>query len=128
MRAMMLNVKVELIIKGIGIITVISTSKMRKITAIKKNCKEKGVREKYKGLNPHSKEEIFSRSLKDLLAIKELRKIIREEINKAMKDNIKITFFFRSLKLEALHTFYILKMYFREIKLYPPSVYRNVKK
>jgi hypothetical protein len=31
---------------GIGIIIVISTSKIRKITAIRKNCIEKGAREK----------------------------------------------------------------------------------
>jgi len=40
----------------------ISTSKIRKITAIKKNCNEKGRREDDFGSNPHSKGEFFSRS------------------------------------------------------------------
>lgn len=89
---------------------VISMSKIKKITAIKKNCIEKGDREKYRGLNPHSKDEGFSRSLNDLIEIEELIIIIVSEIRiEITKINI-ITFFFRSLKLEALYTNYILKM------------------
>ena len=42
------------IIKAIGKISVISTSKIRKITAIKKNRKEKGKRAELLGSNPHS--------------------------------------------------------------------------
>lgn len=34
-----------------------------KIIAIKKNCMEKGIREKLKKLNPHSNGIIFSRNL-----------------------------------------------------------------
>ena len=40
----------------------ISTSKIKKIMAIKKKCKEKGRREEDFGSNPHSKGEHFSRS------------------------------------------------------------------
>jgi hypothetical protein len=42
---------------------VISTSKIRKITAIRKNRSENGIRAELNGENPHSKAEDFSRSL-----------------------------------------------------------------
>lgn len=45
----------------IGKINVISTSKIKKIIAIKKNRIEKGNREELNGLNPHSNGDIFSR-------------------------------------------------------------------
>lgn len=45
-----------------GRIKAISTSKIRKIIAIKKKCKENGRREDDFGSNPHSKGEHFSRS------------------------------------------------------------------
>lgn len=93
-------------ITGMGIIKVISTSKIKKIIAIKKNCIENGVREKNCGLNPHSKGEIFSRSIKDFFPINEFNKIIRVEIISERKKIIKIIFFKRSLKLEALSTVY----------------------
>lgn len=49
--------------KGIiGKINAISTSKIRKITVIKKKCNEKGMRADDLGSNPHSKGEHFSRS------------------------------------------------------------------
>lgn len=48
--------------KIIGNIKAISTSKIKKIIAIKKNRKEKGIRDEFKGSNPHSKGDIFSRS------------------------------------------------------------------
>lgn len=48
------------IVKIIGKIKAISTSKIRKIIAIKKNRIEKGIREELRGLNPHSNGEIFS--------------------------------------------------------------------
>ena len=67
-------------ITGIGKIKVISTSKIKKIIAIKKNRIEKGAREKYCGLNPHSKGDNFSRSLNDLFPITELTKIKINEI------------------------------------------------
>lgn len=81
-------------IKGIGIIRVISTSKIKKITAIRKNCIENGAREKNCGLNPHSNGDSFSRSVKDFLPIKEFKKIIATEtINDRVK--IKNIIFFR---------------------------------
>lgn len=42
---------------------VISTSKIRKITAIKKNRRENGIRADPLGSKPHSNGEFFSRSL-----------------------------------------------------------------
>lgn len=50
-------------IKIIGKINAISTSKIKKIIVIKKNFKENGNREDDIGSNPHSKGELFSRSL-----------------------------------------------------------------
>lgn len=47
----------------IGIINAISTSKIKKMIAIKKKCKEKGSRDELNGSNPHSNGEFFSRSL-----------------------------------------------------------------
>lgn len=47
----------------IGKSKAISTSKIRKITAIRKNRNENGSREELLGSNPHSKGELFSRSI-----------------------------------------------------------------
>jgi hypothetical protein len=47
----------------IGKSRAISTSKIRKITAIKKNRREKGNRDELLGSNPHSKGDLFSRSI-----------------------------------------------------------------
>lgn len=47
---------------GTGIKRTISISKTRKITARRKNRKEKGVRADPIGSNPHSNEDSFSRS------------------------------------------------------------------
>lgn len=58
------------IVKIIGRIKAISTSKIKKMIAIKKNRIENGRREELKGLNPHSKGDNFSRSLAFLLANK----------------------------------------------------------
>jgi hypothetical protein len=49
-------------VKIIGRIRAISTSKIKKIIAIKKNRIEKGRREEFIGLNPHSNGDNFSRS------------------------------------------------------------------
>lgn len=49
-------------IEAIGSNNVISTSKIKKITAIKKNRKENGNRAVPLGSNPHSNGEFFSRS------------------------------------------------------------------
>lgn len=50
------------IVIGIGNNSAISTSKIMKITAIKKNRDEKGSRAEFFGSNPHSKGDLFSRS------------------------------------------------------------------
>lgn len=42
---------------------VISTSKIRKIIAIKKNWRENGIRAEDLGSKPHSKGDLFSRSI-----------------------------------------------------------------
>ena len=47
---------------GIGNSKAISTSKIMKITAIKKNRDEKGSRAEFLGSNPHSNGDLFSRS------------------------------------------------------------------
>lgn len=57
----------NLIIIIIGKIKAISTSKIKKIIAIIKNRKEKGNREDSDGSNPHSKGDLFSRSIKAFL-------------------------------------------------------------
>jgi len=72
---------------GIGIIRVISTSKIKKITAIRKNCIEKGRREGLFGSYPHSKAEDFSREINLLVEIKEL---IIIKATGTIKVNIKI--------------------------------------
>lgn len=70
----------------IGKINAISTSKMRKIIAIKKNRIEKGIREELKGLNPHSKGDIFSRIMLDFKDKKEEIIITIKEIKKNSND------------------------------------------
>jgi hypothetical protein len=47
---------------GIGNRSAISTSKIMKITAIKKNRDENGSRAEFLGSNPHSNGDLFSRS------------------------------------------------------------------
>lgn len=72
----------------IGRIKAISTSKIKKIMAIKKNRIEKGNREDEKGLNPHSKGESFSCSINDFFLSKEERIITIMEIAIIIKDKI----------------------------------------
>ena len=52
-----------MIVKIIGRINAISTSKIRKIIVIKKNRIENGIRDEFIGSNPHSKGDLFSRSV-----------------------------------------------------------------
>lgn len=78
------------IIKIIGIRRVISTSKIRKITAIRKNCKEKGSRAEDLGSNPHSKGEFFSRSEWVFFEIRFAISIITVEINKMILEIIRV--------------------------------------
>jgi len=47
---------------GIGNSNAISTSKIMKITAIRKNRDENGIRAEFLGSNPHSNGDLFSRS------------------------------------------------------------------
>ena len=54
---------------------VISTSKIRKITAIRKNRREKGNRADPFGSNPHSYGEFFSRSVMVFLEMADARVI-----------------------------------------------------
>lgn len=70
---MIAQVKIEekLIMVARGRRRVISTSKIRKITAIKKNRNEKGRRADPLGSNPHSNGEFFSRSMIVFFASKE---------------------------------------------------------
>lgn len=71
-----------------GSIKAISTSKIRKIIVIKKNCREKGMREEDLGSNPHSKGDLFSRSIivfldkrvASIITINEIIIIIKEII------------------------------------------------
>jgi len=51
-----------IIVIGIGNSSAISTSKIMKITAIKKNRDENGSRAEFFGSNPHSNGDLFSRS------------------------------------------------------------------
>ena len=73
---------------------VISTSKIRKMIAIKKNRSEKGSRADPLGSNPHSKGEFFSRSLMVFLEISEEIVITRADkirANEIIAVTIKIT-------------------------------------
>lgn len=65
----------KLIIITIGKIKAISTSKIKKIIAIKKNRNENGKRDDLFGSNPHSKGDLFSRSLIDFFDKKEANNI-----------------------------------------------------
>jgi hypothetical protein len=64
---LMLDVRMVI---GIGKNSAISTSKIIKITAIKKNRDEKDSREEFFGSNPHSNGNLFSRSSLIILEIK----------------------------------------------------------
>jgi hypothetical protein len=80
----------------------ISTSKIKKITAIKKNRKEKGSREDLLGSNPHSKGELFSRSIIDFLDRRVARIITIEEIVIRIKPRVSII---RIIYFEIIQTF-----------------------
>lgn len=85
-------------VKIIGRIKAISTSKIKKIIAIKKNRIEKGNRDEFIGLNPHSNGDSFSRSeifflpkiVDRAITIKAIIKIIHAIINKFKIIYIKI--------------------------------------
>lgn len=63
----------------IGNKRVISTSKIKKIIAMRKKCSENGSREEDLGSNPHSKGDLFSRSVMVFLDVK-FRTIIRMSV------------------------------------------------
>ena len=71
-----------------GKIKAISTSKIRKIMAIKKNRIEKGVREDLKGVKPHSKGDSFSRSIIIFFEREDDKNITKKEIIKIIRDII----------------------------------------
>ena len=85
-------------VRIIGKIRAISTSKIKKIIAIRKNRIEKGSREEFIGLNPHSKGDSFSRSeifffpkiVERPITIKAIMKMIQAIINKFKIIYIKI--------------------------------------
>lgn len=84
-------IKLEtLIIKIIGRIKAISTSKIRKIIVIKKNRKEKGRREDDFGSNPHSNGDAFSRSTNVFFERIEASNITTIEINIIIELIVKI--------------------------------------
>lgn len=81
--------------KIIGKISVISTSKIKKIIAIKKNRREKGNRAEFLGSNPHSNGEFFSRSIvvffdRNVAIVITMIEIIK--INKLIKKVYKIIY------------------------------------
>lgn len=112
------------IIKGIGKIRVISTSKIKKITAIKKNRRENGIRAFDLGSNPHSNADGFSRSWIFFFEINELIIIKAVEIVIANVEISKIT----SIKfLNFLIGSQIYFLYYWCI-LAPSSIYSYIKK
>ena len=80
------NVLVILKIEATGNKRVISTSKIKKIKAIKKNRKEKGNRADFLGSNPHSYGEFFSRSIIVFFAKTEDNNITMQAIKKVRKE------------------------------------------
>lgn len=79
----------------IGKIKAISTSKIRKMIAIRKNRIEKGNRDEFIGLNPHSKGDNFSRLISFFLLKIDERHITINEINKiinAIENKFKIIY------------------------------------
>lgn len=82
----------------IGKISVISTSKIRKIILIKKNCNENGKRAEFLGSNPHSNGDVFSRSENDFLEIVIASIIIKLVIIRIVIDRI--------IKVNIIYTIY----------------------
>lgn len=64
---------------GMGSSSAISTSKIMKITAIKKNRDEKGNRAEFLGSNPHSNGDLFSRSSLIFFEIRVARIIMADD-------------------------------------------------
>ena len=91
-KAEIINVKILelLIIIGIGSNKAISTSKIKKITAIRKNRRENGNRAEAHGSNPHSKGDLFSRSTIVFFDNKDARDIMMIVIIRVKVDKNKI--------------------------------------
>jgi len=83
--------------RGIGRIKVISTSKIKKITATKKNRKEKGTRAELRGSNPHSKGDSLSKDFISLAPTTNATTINTNETKNETIKNIhtKIIIFFK---------------------------------
>lgn len=64
----------------IGINRVISTSKIRNTTAIRKKWREKGIRGEFIGSNPHSNGLVFSRSILVFFEMIDARVIMADAI------------------------------------------------
>ena len=77
------------IIIGVGISKTISTSNTRKITARRKKRVENGIRALFFGLKPHSKGDVFSRSITDRALRMKATNIIRGGKAMAIKKEIK---------------------------------------
>lgn len=75
-----LVVFVNFIVTTKGKRRVISTSKIKKITAIRKNWRENGIRADDLGSNPHSNGDLFSRSANVFFEIIDANTIIIEQI------------------------------------------------
>lgn len=95
----------------------ISTSKIKKITAIKKNWREKGIRDDLIGSNPHSKGLLFSRSILVFLEIKFTKIIIIQAIKKIViliiiKILIIYTNLFRSFDWKSKIIFILYKFFY----------------
>lgn len=105
---------------------VISTSKIKKITAIKKKRREKGKRADPLGSNPHSKGEFFSRSIIVFLAKiddNSITTVLIIKINKVEKD-AKIIIFSEARPTDWKS---VILIYTKKIRLSSSPVDRNIK-
>jgi hypothetical protein len=108
-----INDQVEMLIlkgrRGRGRRIVISTSKIKKIMAIIKKRREKGIRDREKGANPHSKGEVFSRSIKAFflksVAVRMIARAIAM-IKKMIRDSVIISF--PGIQISSLEVKYIV--------------------
>lgn len=112
------------IIEAKGNNKVISTSKIKKITAIRKNRREKGSRADPLGSNPHSKGEFFSRSVTVFFAKRDAKIITTDLITRVkIIENSKIIIAFSKLSLALLVG---SQIYFYTKKASSSSVDRNI--
>jgi len=78
------------IVLAMGRRRVISTSKMRKIRAIRKNRIEKDVRGEDFGSNPHSNGDLFSRSIIDFFEMSVATVISTDVMNRVKRKIVKV--------------------------------------